>query len=82
MQSLVEDFDFDMIYNQPSALQHYDNRELLYENSGEKLGVIQHTNKIYDIGHREYNFACSYFKQQEKIINPKTILRFDCKVIN
>jgi hypothetical protein len=85
MQSLVEDFDFDRMYSQggsPEALYHHDTKQCLYESSGEKLGVIQYTHKLHDIGHREYNFACAYFKPNEKIINPKFIIRFDCKIIN
>lgn len=85
MQSLVEDFDFNKIYNQGGISNIAADPKLKinkFNDSGTAHNIVNYSRKQYDLNHKQYNFACAYYKPEDRQINPKLILKFDCKVIN
>jgi len=85
MQSLVEDFDFNKIYNQGGISNVAADPKLKinkFNDSGIAHNIVNYTRKQYDLNHKQYNFACAYYKPEDRLINPKLILKFDCKVTN
>jgi len=57
-------------------------RKILHEDCNSVYKVITYNQRIYDFGHKHYNYCASYYTPNDKVINPKMILRFDCKQIN
>ena len=53
----------------------------VFEDQGEVMESIGYCRKIYDFSHKHYNYAVSYYRPKDKVINPKLIMRFDCKQI-
>lgn len=84
MQRQVENFDFEQIYKaQANPLPLSPKMQQLQVNQESSLDdLVNYHNCIHDWNHRHYNYACSYYSQNDKQVNPKLILRFDCKVIN
>jgi hypothetical protein len=46
------------------------------------MGMINYSLRIYDFDHKQQNYAAACYKFNDKVINPKMIVRFDCKSIN
>lgn len=44
--------------------------------------MISYNNRIYIESQKEYNFSVAWYNKNDKLINPKLIMRFDCKQIN
>lgn len=44
--------------------------------------MITYAQRIYDFPHKHFNYCAAYYTPYDKLINPKMILRFDCKQIN
>ena len=46
------------------------------------MGVITHKSRVYNVPYKQYNYALAFYSRDDKSINPKLILRFDCHKIN
>ena len=45
-------------------------------------GLITHRSRIYNLKNKQLNFTAAYYSKDDKILNPKLIMRFDCHKIN
>ena len=78
MQKQVEDFDFEKLYKEDIKME--DQMKLLYEEAnGVHGGLVHYTHRIYDYAHKHYNHAISHYTAIDKQINPKLIMRFQCR---
>lgn len=77
MQQIVEDFDFEQ--EEPKKAPEPGRRSLAYSSSGELYGCISYACRTYDRANKAFNFSTAYYKRSDKAINPKLILRFDCR---
>lgn len=82
MQNLVEDFDFQQKYKNTSAISRESEQHILFENKPEDIfNLISYKQRIYDFEHKQDNFAVAFYKNNDKSINPRLMLRFDAKQI-
>jgi len=44
--------------------------------------LITHKSRIYNIKNKQLNFTTVYYSKEDKILNPKLIMRFHCHNIN
>jgi hypothetical protein len=44
--------------------------------------MISSSSKIYERKYKQYNYSVAYYSKFDKVINPKLMLRFDCRQIN
>ena len=57
-------------------------KECLVHNEDVYHGIITHKSRIYDIKNKQYNYTVAYYSKNDKAINPKLMMRFDCHKIN
>ena len=85
MQSVVEDFDFEQCYGTEMPKKVPDNsskKQVLLHKHDEYYGMISASSKIYERKYKQYNYSVAYYSKFDKVINPKLMLRFDCRQIN
>ena len=97
MQSIIEDFDFEASYqtcvNKNDQFRENikkseigksdDNPKDCIENTEDVYhGLITHRSRIYNISNKQFNCTVAYYSKEDKILNPKLIMRFDCHKIN
>jgi hypothetical protein len=44
--------------------------------------MISTSSKIYERKYKQYNYSVAYYSKYDKVVNPKLMLRFDCRQIN
>lgn len=80
MQKKVEDFDFEQLYKADDPVE--DKKKLHFEEAKSvHSGLIHYTHRIFDYSHRHYNHAIAHYTPGDKLINPKLIMRFQCRGI-
>lgn len=57
-------------------------KECLVHNEDVYHGIITHKSRIYDLKNKQYNYTVAYYSKNDKAINPKLMMRFDCHKIN
>ena len=57
-------------------------KECLVHNEDVYHGIITHKSRIYDLKNKHYNYTVAYYSKNDKAINPKLMMRFDCHKIN
>lgn len=85
MQSVVEDFDFEQCYGSEPSKRTSENpskKQVLLHHHDEFYGMISASSKIYERKYKQYNYSVAYYSKFDKVINPKLMLRFDCRQIN
>lgn len=81
MQNIVENFDFTCLYKD-TELKGLPKQSLFHKTGEDMGGNISYVQQIWNFDHRHLNFCCAYYKPNDKVVNPKLILRFNCKAIN
>ena len=46
------------------------------------MGMITHKSRVYSLANKQYNYTLAFYQREDKSINPKLIMRFDCHKIN
>lgn len=91
MQGLVQNFDFEMLQRNNSEQLDLKQKNETIDSHGRKtmvyikeehFGMIAFTSKIYEPKYKQYNYSAAYYYKNDKILNPKLILRFECHQIN
>ena len=44
--------------------------------------MITHKSRVYSLPNKQYNYSLAFYQREDKSINPKLIMRFDCHKIN
>jgi hypothetical protein len=57
-------------------------KQILYQSHEEHYGMISSSSRIYEQRYKQYNYSVAYYSKFDKVINPKLVMRFDCKQIN
>ena len=57
-------------------------KECLVHNEDVYYGIITHKSRIYEMKNKHYNYTVAYYSKNDKSINPKLMMRFDCHKIN
>ena len=81
---MVEGFDFEKSFDDKQEPIRVDSqgKKIMHEESDEFQGLVSYTNKIFEKEHKAFNFATAYYSKFDKMVNPKLMLRFDCRAIN
>ena len=54
-------------------------KEVLHSSHEDYYGMISSSSRIYEQKYKQYNYSVAYYSKFDKVINPKLIMRFDCK---
>ena len=57
-------------------------KEVLHSSHEDFYGMISSSSRIYEQKYKQYNYSVAYYSKFDKVINPKLVMRFDCKQIN